>query len=56
MAIVEDKPTTDEVIREVHRIKDELAKALGYDVRRILDDARKKQQLSGREIYRPPAH
>ena len=46
--------TTDEVIREVRRIKENLAKSLDFDVDRILDDARRRQEEGGRKILPPP--
>ena len=55
MATIEERETHDEVIREVRKIKDTLAQALDYDVRRILDDAREKQKSAGRTILPAPA-
>ena len=40
----------DEVMTEVHRIKDELAAKYGYDVRRIAEAAREAQAKSGRKV------
>jgi hypothetical protein len=54
MARIEEKETTDEVIQEVRRIKEALGASLGFDVDRILEDARKKQNESGRTILPPP--
>ena len=54
MATIDNPETCDEVIREVRTIKDTLAQAHGYDVRRILDDAREKQKRSGRTILPAP--
>lgn len=44
----------DEVLTEVRRIKEELAAALGFDVHRIAEEARREQALSGRTILSPP--
>jgi hypothetical protein len=51
-----DKPESsyDEVLREVHRIKEELARQHDFDVRRIVEDAQKKQAQSGRKIVPAP--
>ena len=54
MASIERPETCDEVLREVREIKEALARAHGYDVRRILDDAREKQKRSGRTVLPPP--
>ena len=54
MATIDQPETCDEVIREVRTIKDTLAQAHGYDVRKILDDAREKQKLGGRTILPAP--
>lgn len=50
MAIVNEKETADEVVREVRRIKEALAEKMDFDIDRILEDARRRQQESGREI------
>ncbi len=55
MAQIEKENTTDEVVRETRRIKEALAKDMDFDVDRILEAARSKQQESGREILAPPA-
>ena len=44
----------DEVIREVRKIKDFLAQAQNFDIRRILDEARENQKKSGRTILPVP--
>ena len=46
--------TTDEVIREVRKIKEQLAQAFDFDIDRILADARERQRTSGRRIVSPP--
>jgi len=50
-----EKETTDEVIRETRRIKEALAKSVDFDIDRILEDAGRKQEESGRKILPPPA-
>ncbi|MGD9855499.1 MAG: hypothetical protein AB7U20_11185 [Planctomycetaceae bacterium] len=54
MPILDETETTDEVIKQVRRIKEELAKAMNFDVDRILEDARQRQLQSGRKILSPP--
>jgi hypothetical protein len=55
MSIVNEKETADEVIREVRKIKEELAKSFDFDLDRILEDARERQKESHRTILSPPA-
>jgi hypothetical protein len=50
MALISDTETTDQVIQEVRKIKEALAKSLDFDIDRILEDARRKQQESGRKV------
>jgi len=40
----------DEIIEELHRIREEHAKAFNYDVREICEDWRKRQKQSGRQF------
>ncbi|MGE0375569.1 MAG: hypothetical protein AB7Q45_09165 [Planctomycetaceae bacterium] len=54
MPILDETETTDEVIKQVRRIKEELAKAMNFDVDRILEDARQRQLQSGRKFLSPP--
>lgn len=54
MGQIKPGTTTDEVIQETRRIKEELARSMDFDIDRILDDARKKQNESGRTILSPP--
>ena len=56
MARVNEKETTDEVIRETRRIKETLAESMNFDVDRLLEDARGKQRQSDRRILSPLAH
>ena len=50
----EQKESRDEIIQEVRRIKQSLAEAFDFDIDRILDDARRKQWESGRQVLSPP--
>lgn len=54
MPQIRSTETTDEVIREIRRIKAALAESMGYDIDRILKDAKIRQQNSGRKILSPP--
>ena len=53
MATIKESPTTDEVVREVRKIKEQLARVFDFDIDRILADLREKQRKSGRQILSP---
>ena len=57
MALIEvdHVQTKDEVIQEVRKIKDDLAKAFSYDLKKMLNAARMRQKTSGHTILSPPA-
>lgn len=40
----------DEIVEEVRRIREENAAKFNHDLKAILDDARKRQKLSGRKV------
>lgn len=40
----------DEIVEEIHRIREEYARSFNYDLNAIFADLRKKQEESGREI------
>ena len=52
---IEHVQTRDEVIQEVRKIKDYLAKVFAYDLKKMLDAARMRQKTSGHTILSPPA-
>ena len=41
---------TDEIVEEIHKIREEYAKSFNYDLEAIFEDLRKKQAESGREV------
>jgi hypothetical protein len=41
---------TDEIVEEIHRIREEYAKSFNYDLDAIFADLRKKEAESGREV------
>ena len=55
MKSMDEKETTDEIIKETRRIKEALAKSMDFDLDRILENARQKQEKSGRVVLAPPA-
>jgi hypothetical protein len=54
MAQIDIKESRDEVLLEVRRIKEALAESMGFDIRRIVEDARKRQNEGGRTVVPPP--
>ena len=54
MATIKESTTTDEVVQEVRKIKEQLAQAFDFDIDRILADAREKQRKGGRRILPAP--
>ena len=54
MAVYEERESRDEVLHEVRRIKEELAKAMDFDLDRIFEDAKRKEKASGRKIIPAP--
>jgi hypothetical protein len=41
---------TDEIVEEIHRIREEYAKSFNYDLDAIFADLRQKEAASGRKI------
>ena len=54
MKPMDEKETTDEIVQETRRIKEALAKSMDFDIDRILEDARQKQEKCGRVVLSPP--
>jgi hypothetical protein len=44
----------DPIIEEIHRYRDEYAKSYNYDLYKIYQDLKEKQQKSGRKIVSFP--
>lgn len=44
----------DEILEEIHKTREEHAKAFNYDLQAICDDLRRKQAESGRRIISSP--
>ena len=44
----------DEVMREVHRVKDKIAAEYNYDVKKLGESLMEKQKKSGRKVVSPP--
>ncbi|NJM76468.1 MAG: hypothetical protein HC852_12600 [Acaryochloridaceae cyanobacterium RU_4_10] len=41
---------TDEIVEEIHRIREKYAKSFNYDLDAIFEDLRRKEAASGREV------
>ena len=41
---------TDEIVKEIHQIREEYAKSFNYDLDAMFADLRKKETESGREV------
>ena len=54
MKPMNEKETTDSIIQETRRIKEALAKSMDFDLDRILEDARQRQEKSVRIVLSPP--
>jgi hypothetical protein len=46
----------DEIVEEIHRIRDEYAKSFNYDLKAIFEDLRKKQDESGHKFVDLPGN
>jgi len=44
----------DEVVEEIHQIREEYAKSFNYDLQAIFDYLQKKQANSGRQLISEP--
>jgi len=40
----------DEIVDEIHKVREELAKRFNYDVRKMLEYIQKKQAKSGKNV------
>jgi hypothetical protein len=47
------KLTTDPIIDEIHRTRREISDRFGGDFVAMLDDARRRQEASGRPVWQP---
>ncbi len=44
----------DSIVAEVRRAREEIAKRFNYDLRAMIEDARKRQALGGRKVVSFP--
>jgi hypothetical protein len=50
--------SADTIISDLHRVREEIVDSFGGDLRRLTDDARRRQEASGERIWRrcEPSH
>jgi hypothetical protein len=44
----------DEIIEEIHKHREEYAKSFNYDLHAIVEDLRRKQAISGKQLISKP--
>ncbi len=54
MAQINERDTTDEIIQETRRVKEDLARSMDFDIDRILDRSRREEKKTGRVILPRP--
>lgn len=53
MMIQNQKLTTDPILDEIHQTRREMSDRFGGDFVAMLEDARRRQEASGRPIWKP---
>lgn len=53
--MTQSAPDRDSIIEDIHRTRRRIAEKFGGDLLAILEDAKRRQATSGREIWRPKA-
>ena len=53
--MIQKKTDRDSVIDEIHRTRERMAEKFGGDIAAILEDARTRQEASGRAIWQGPS-
>lgn len=43
----------DKIIEEIHKVREAYAKKFDYDIHRMFEDIRRRQEQSGRKIVAP---
>jgi hypothetical protein len=52
--MMSEQTNHDSTIDEIHRTREQMAAKFGHDIAAILADAQKRQEASGRAIWRGP--
>ncbi len=53
--MTEETTNRDTTIDEIHRTRERMAEKFGGDIAAILEDARKRQEASGRAVWQGPS-
>ena len=53
--MIQKTTNRDTIIDEIHRTRQRMAEKFGGDIAAILEDARKRQEASGRAIWQGPS-
>jgi hypothetical protein len=53
--MIQQTTNRDTIIDEIHRTRQRMAEKFGGDIAAILEDARKRQEVSGRAIWQGPS-
>ena len=51
--MTQKSPDRDTTIEDIHETRRRIAEKFGHDLAAIVEDAKKRQAVSGREIWRP---
>jgi hypothetical protein len=46
--------SSDPIVAEIHRVREQIAARFGYDIRAIGEDARRRDALGDRKVIRRP--
>ena len=52
MNTLSTESSSDTIICDLHRIREEIVDSFGGDLQRLTDDARRRQEASGKRIWR----
>jgi hypothetical protein len=53
--MIQETASRDTIIDDIHRTRERMAEKFGGDIDAILDDARKRQEASGRAVWQGPS-
>jgi hypothetical protein len=53
--MIQNRISLETMIDDIHRVREQMAAKFGGDLNAILDDARKRQEASGRAVWQGPS-
>jgi hypothetical protein len=53
--MIQKKNEIDTIVEEIHQTRRRIAEKFGYDVAAISEDARRRQEASGRPVWKGPS-